>query len=156
MKVTKERNPYLKRIISHEPHKFSYHYLYKGLISILESIFYCPLRVNNSKLIKRAPSSPSLESTFLVLSRIRKDTKLLPETHQFCIMPLTWISSTKIHITLQCLTNLQDILNFLISFANNFPIICANRTKQPAIPWKSRYRKTIIIKNKKRQSIIAV
>ena len=77
MKVVKERNPYLKRTSSEQPHKYSYAFFHLVTISTLGSIFSSMKMGPKYLLIRMDPTLLNFAKTLLDSSHINKDMKQL-------------------------------------------------------------------------------
>jgi hypothetical protein len=112
MKVNRERNPYLKRIFSEQPHKYSYTHTHIVTISILANTFLLVKTELIYKSILSELSELSLEPTSvaLLITRLaimmQKSTPLSFTTHL--------ILSQIPNIQIQFLINSLDTLNIPI------------------------------------------
>lgn len=98
MKVTKERNPYLRRISSDAPHKYSYQNCYLDIKWTQESIFCLPKMVPKDPLTKLEHFSHDSEKTSLDSPLLISDMKPPKKMIQLCITLPTLHFTNRTHI----------------------------------------------------------
>ena len=97
MKVVKERNPYLRRVSSDNPHKYSYTMHYTAMISIQANIIYKLQMENKLPLIKLELSALNFTTIFLDSQLLICATKRLKKTQLLFILHQISIIKRRIH-----------------------------------------------------------
>ena len=131
MKVSQERNPYLKRIYSQTPHKYSYHIINTALILIVANISYSIKMAKQPISIPTALLDPNSDPTSVVLSIIKLDMSVPIMIHQSFTMHQ--IQNLKLPIIIPFLINFQAMLSFHTNCKNNYQSILKSQAKHPNI-----------------------
>ena len=127
MKVSQERNPYLKRIYSQTPHKYSYHIIHTALILIVANIFYQIKMAKQPISIPTALLDPNSDPTSVVLSIIKLDISVRIMIHRFFTMHQ--IQNLKLPIITLFLINFQAMPSFHIKCENNYQFTLKSQAK---------------------------
>jgi hypothetical protein len=109
MKVNRERNPYLKRILSQQPHKYSYPFTYPATTSNKENTTCLMNRAKQPTSIPTAPFAPNSDPTTVDSSVIRVATMMQNSTLLSFISLL--IPTLILPTTILCLINSQAMHN---------------------------------------------